>query len=458
MKSLTSLRNLTKIQSKWGIRYVKKAFLIVAFSVPVLAACGGGRGGEDGDAADGNGQPPKPAAKEPVELAVSLYSASQEEFDKYYVAPLKEKFPHITLKGIKPEKGAYIEDLLAAGTVPDLFIGSKGALPNQLNGLNLTEDISGLITSNGFDLSKLDPIAVDIMKKATNGKIVGLPLNLNVNALYYNKDLFDKFGVPYPKDGMTWDDIYELAKKLTRVEQGVQYRGFSDRWGDTFFAGNPFELPYLDPREEKSTFDNETWKTIAQNWLRFYTLPGLKFDSKTAFKEEDRKLFQTGISGMTVMAADVPKWEFAWDIVSVPTYKEKPGVGLQANARYNYIMKGSKKQQAAFEVAAYMASEEYQLKMAKDGLFPVLKDETIKKAYMEDDPVYKGKNLKAFYYNAFAPEPQGRAPGLVNGVNAQDKYLLPEMIKVLAENKDLNSALRDAAEAAQKGLAEAKSK
>lgn len=438
----------------------KKAFVMLCMTVPVLAACGGkDAGGPGGSSANnGSGQPPKAASKEPVELTFSLYSATMEEFEKFYVVPLKEKFPHITLKGIRPEKGAYIEDLLASGTAPDVFVGSKGALPNQLNALSLTEDIGPLIKSNSYDVSRLDPITIEIMQKAANGKIVGLPINLSVNALYYNKDLFDKFGVGYPKDGMSWDEIYEIAKKLTRFEQGVQYRGFSDRWGDTFFAANPFELPYLDPKEEKATFQHDDWKKIAGNWLRFYTLPGLKFDLKTAFKEEDRKVFQTGLSGMTVMAMDTPKWEFAWDIVSVPSYKEKPGIGLQANARYNYIMKGGKKQQAAFEVAAYMTSEEYQLKMAKDGLFPVLSDEKFKKAYMENDPLYKGKNIKAFYSVKFAPEPQGRAPGLVNNVNAQDKYLLPEMMKVLAENKDLNSALRDAHEGAMKGLAEAKSR
>lgn len=440
---------------------LKKKMVVVSVLtlLPLIAACGGNENGTGAQQPGGTPTPPKAeATKQPVELAVSLYSATQEEFEALYVKPLKQKFPHITLKGIRPDKGTTIDELLASGTVPDLFVGSKGALPNQLNGLKLTTDISGLIASNQYDVSKLDPVTIDIMHKAASGQIVGLPLNLNVNALYYNKDLFDRFGVAYPKDGMTWDDAYEIAKKLTRSEQNVQYRGFSDRWGDTFFAANPFELPYLDPKEEKSTFLNERWKTIADNWLRFYTLPGLTFDLKTAFKEEDRKVFQTGISGMTVMALNIPSWEFNWDVVSVPTYKEKPGVGLQANARFNYIMNGSKNQQAAFEVAAYMTTPEYQLQLAKDGQFPVLTDESIRKAYMENDPLYKGKNVRAFYYHPFAAEPQGRAAGLVNNVNVQDKYLLPEMMKVLAEGKDLNSALRDAHEGAAKGLAEAKSK
>ena len=31
----------------------------------------------------------------------------------------------------------------------------------------------------------------------------------------YNRDLFDKAGVDYPKEGWTWDDFREVAKKLT---------------------------------------------------------------------------------------------------------------------------------------------------------------------------------------------------------------------------------------------------
>lgn len=429
---------------------MKKTIAVVMLTAIPLTACGGGRG----TPAAPSPEPATPnAVKEPVELTFYLNSATQEEFERYYKIPLKEKFPHVTLTGTSPGKGTNIEDLIAAGTVPDVFVGSKGSISNQMASNGLVQDIGELIKSTNYDLKRLEPGVVDIMRKAANGQIVGLPLNMNVNALYYNKDLFDKFGVPYPKDGMTWDDIYELAKQLTRNEQGIQYRGFSDRWGDTFFGLNPFGLPYLDPKEEKTTFMHDDWKKIIQNWLRFYTLPGLQFDKNTAFKETDRQVFKTGTSAMTVMAADVSAWKFSWDVVSIPTYREKPGIGLQANARFNFIAKGAKKQQAAFEVIAYMTTDDYQRSIAKSGLFPVLADEAIKKAYMEDEPLYKNKNVKAFYYHKFAPEPQGRAPGLVNTLNVQDKYLLPEMINVLIGAKDVNTALRDADEGALKGLA-----
>jgi multiple sugar transport system substrate-binding protein len=71
------------------------------------------------------------------------------------------------------------------------------------------------------------PTTIDIQKGFADGGTYGMPVSTTSGALFHNKDLFDKFGVPYPKDGMTWDVLYELAKKMTRNEGGVQYKGFT---------------------------------------------------------------------------------------------------------------------------------------------------------------------------------------------------------------------------------------
>lgn len=438
---------------------VKKILMIAFLIVPLLAACSSKDGKDAQVTPNGSSATatPKETPKAPIELVYYLNSMTPAEFEIYYVTALKEKFPYITFKGVAPGTGTNMENLIAAGTIPDVFIGTKGSIQNQMNALDLVEDITPLLKTNNYDLNRLEPAVVDIMQKASYGKIIGLPLNINANALYYNKDLFDKFSVSYPKDGMTWDDIYEIAKKLNRNDSGVQYRGMSDRW-QNFFAYNPFELPYLDPKEEKSTFLNENWKIIANNWLRFYTLPGLTFDQNSAQTPADWGIFQTGISAMTVTARNMNTWNFNWDIVSVPTFTQKPGVGIQAEARYNFFIQTSKHKQAVFEVSAYMTSDEYQTKISKEGLFPVLKDENVKKVYMENNTLYKGKNIKALYYNKYAPEPQGRAVGLVTTINAQDKYLVPEMINVLLGKKDLNTALRNAHEALTQALVDAKKK
>lgn len=48
------------------------------------------------------------------------------------------------------------------------------------------------------------------------GNCMRQPVVNNTMSLYYNKDLFDKFGVSYPKDGMTWDEVLELNRQLDK--------------------------------------------------------------------------------------------------------------------------------------------------------------------------------------------------------------------------------------------------
>jgi multiple sugar transport system substrate-binding protein len=48
------------------------------------------------------------------------------------------------------------------------------------------------------------------------GKQIYIPIGWNNIMINYNRDLFDKAGVAYPKDGnWTWDEFREVAKKLT---------------------------------------------------------------------------------------------------------------------------------------------------------------------------------------------------------------------------------------------------
>ncbi|MDB5561155.1 MAG: Sugar transporter substrate-binding protein [Hyphomicrobiales bacterium] len=42
-----------------------------------------------------------------------------------------------------------------------------------------------------------------------------VPITWNNIMINYNRDLFDKAGVPYPKQGWTWDEFRDVAKKLT---------------------------------------------------------------------------------------------------------------------------------------------------------------------------------------------------------------------------------------------------
>lgn len=61
-----------------------------------------------------------------------------------------------------------------------------------------------------------------------DGNLPGLPVDVALPLIIFNKEMFDQAGLAYPTDEWTWDEMMELAKRLTiRNEQGVaQQFGF----------------------------------------------------------------------------------------------------------------------------------------------------------------------------------------------------------------------------------------
>ena len=72
-----------------------------------------------------------------------------------------------------------------------------------------------MIEANNTDLSGFQQ-TIDDTK--IDGKIYSLPYKTSAWVVYYNKDIFDAAGVPYPEGDWTWDEYYETAAKLTSGE------------------------------------------------------------------------------------------------------------------------------------------------------------------------------------------------------------------------------------------------
>ena len=66
---------------------------------------------------------------------------------------------------------------------------------------------------------QLDKEYVQVVKNdaVINGKIYGLPLSVDTMALFYNKDLLDRAGVPEPPK--TWEEFQEAVRKITKYDK-----------------------------------------------------------------------------------------------------------------------------------------------------------------------------------------------------------------------------------------------
>jgi multiple sugar transport system substrate-binding protein len=126
-----------------------------------------------------------------------------------------------------------------------------------------------------FDLGKFNPEDLEgIKNQSSNGILYALPFSVNFSAMYYNKDIFDKFAVPYPKDNLTSDQAIDLAKLVARSDSGVTYQPFNP--GAFGFFYGPIQLPKVDPKTNKANFDKEGFATALKMFKTIADLPGNK--------------------------------------------------------------------------------------------------------------------------------------------------------------------------------------
>ncbi|MDF2721350.1 MAG: family 1 extracellular solute-binding protein [Paenibacillus sp.] len=425
---------------------VLKKIAVSAGCLTLIAAAAAGCGQKE--PAQDKAAPAVEKPKEPVTIRIfNPNNYAEILWNDMWVAPMKKKYPHITLVNVKNEKGSSLPELVAAGNAPDLIQGPGAKYTFDLEKLGLLYDISGEIKNQKFDLNRIDPLALEGLKPYfPNGKIFGLPITMNNTALYYNKDIFDKFAVPYPKDGMTIDQIYDLAKRVTRSDNGLQYRGFE-------FATNiqtqynQLSLPLV--KDNVAAFNSDGWKAWFNSMKRFYELEGmqsLKSNSSDAFIKE-RTL---AMYSVTNIMSTIGTTDLNWDMVSMPTFAQAPKKGIQVFGPVLYVSNTSKHKEDAFSIIAQFLSDEVQIQRARGGEPPVLKNADIKKQFGADRDYLKGKNVAAFFYNDVAPSPQ-----LVSKYDIIAATELETAFKnVIAGKDDVNTAIRLAEESANKKIAE----
>jgi len=79
-------------------------------------------------------------------------------------------------------------------------------------------DVTDVAKQRGFDPSVTYPKAEGEI--TIDGRQYCFPCNVNTNILFLNKNLFDKYGVPYPPERPTWDELVATAAKLTIRKPG----------------------------------------------------------------------------------------------------------------------------------------------------------------------------------------------------------------------------------------------
>jgi multiple sugar transport system substrate-binding protein len=360
---------------------------------------------------------------------------------------------------MNPQKNITIESIIASGQVPDLIFSSEKDV-NILKSLEVPFDQSSLIKKYKVDMNSFLPELNSSQKRLSDkGEILTMPFAVQNFATFYNKDIFDKFGIAYPKDGMSWDELITLARNLSREADGKKYYGL--QVGNGSGIARLFDLDFADEKNKKALLDTAGWRKVFEHGKKLYTIPGnlpekAKFNTVGAMFYKDLNVamapFYTDgiINNLDKMLEDGTPMN--WDMTTHPSFPEAPGKSHELNMRSIVISKTSKFKDQAFEAAAYIAtSPEIQSHLAKKAYGTSMKDDQYKKQFGTDRKVLQGKNVAAIFKTSFID-----IHNITKYDDAISKALDQPYYDFVSGLIDENTAIRLAQEAAAKAIAEIK--
>lgn len=131
-------------------------------------------------------------------------------------------------------------------------------------------DLQTLIDRDKFDTASFFPGMLDTLREQGGGKLYGLSPSFYASVIYYNADLFAKYGVEPPHDGMTWQEIIDTARRFpTDGDEKSRVYGFGGNYGFQLqdlanMIARTHGIKEVDPKTRKVTINTEGWKQAYQ--------------------------------------------------------------------------------------------------------------------------------------------------------------------------------------------------
>jgi multiple sugar transport system substrate-binding protein len=185
--------------------------LVAPALVMVAALLAGCSGADQASSSDG-----------PVEITYGIWAGTQTPAMQEIAAAFTKENPNITVKIQErpyPEFWSTLQTGAAGGTAPDAFWMLAQQIRPYATGGQLL-DLTDTVKDQKVDLGNYPKAVLDLYDQG-DGKLYGLPKDVDTNAVWYNKAMFDKAGVAYPAANWTWADFRETAKKLTDPAAGT---------------------------------------------------------------------------------------------------------------------------------------------------------------------------------------------------------------------------------------------
>ncbi|QGQ95530.1 extracellular solute-binding protein [Paenibacillus psychroresistens] len=265
---------------------------LVLVMVIVLSAC----------SSKGDNKTAGAAFDQDEKVTLKVLYFNEQAFYSQYGSVFQAKYPNIEFEviptmgnmGDDKDPAAEFEKLIEENK-PDLIMMNASQY-EKLSAASKLYALDSVIQQDKFDIENMVPAVIEFLKNKGGGKLYGLSPTFSAKALFYNKDLFDAQGLPYPTDKMSWEDVLKLAQQFpTTGTDDTRIYGLAQ----SMFTQDPTELvktiadskklSILDAEGKNLTMDTPEWKSIFEEVVTAYQSNSVSLSGDSAFSAAPAK-------------------------------------------------------------------------------------------------------------------------------------------------------------------------
>ena len=334
------------------------------------------------------------------------------------VKRFEEKHPDVKVEIVAHQNDAYKTKLpvaMGGGNPPDIFHSWGGGWLGEFVEAGQVYDLTDKVEADRFVPAALEAATFD-------GKIMGVPLAMDVVPVWYNKEVFEKYGVKPPK---TWDEMLQAVETFKKngvipfaLANKTKWTGafylmyFADRIGG--------EKLFENAVNREGSFDDPAY-VKAGEYIQKLVKEGAFPEGFNGLDEDtgqSRQLFYSGKAAMYVMGSwflnnirdenpEMEKKVAFFPFPAVPDGKGDPSNLVGGVSPVYSISASCKYPDLAVELLKELTSEETVKPFAENrGAIPALKGVEVDDDFVQklNDMVDQANYLQVYYDQTLPPE------------------------------------------------------
>lgn len=308
-----------------------------------------------------------------TKISFALWDEVQKPVFDEIISAFEREHPDIDVDLVLTPWSQYwtkLDAAMGANTAADVF-WMNTFLPKYADA-GVLEPLDSYIEKDGVDLNQY----VNVMKESLSYNDVQycLPKGFDTVQVFYNKALFEKYGIEEPEEGWTWEDMVSMAASLReKIEAGGadEYPILMELDPQPSYFNFILQSGGFILKDKKAGFDQEGTIQAYRDVLALME-KGLMPDVQVLSDTKGTDLFLSQKGAMIFMGSwkisVLDKASFAEQIGVVPMPAKKNG-NQSVIGGLGYAMNAnSKNKDAAWELIKFLAGEEANKMQAEAGI------------------------------------------------------------------------------------------